>query len=146
MRDEFRRYRPWFYAAVVYNLLWGTAVVLFPRPFLDAAAVGDPRAAPLAQVIGMMVGVYAYGYYLLARAPQRYAGLIWIALAGKTFGPLGFVYSFATGALPWSFVWVCVFNDVIWWPAFWSFALNHARHPAAAVPGPESGIDPAALQ
>ena len=81
----------------------------------------------------MMVGVYAYGYYLLARAPQRYAGLIWIALAGKTLGPLGFLYSFSTGALPWSFVWVCVFNDVIWWPAFWSFALRHARHSVTAV-------------
>jgi hypothetical protein len=75
----------------------------------------------------MMVGVYAYGYYLLAREPKRYCGLIWIALAGKTFGPLGFVYSASSGALPWSFGWICVFNDVIWWPVFWPFALKHAR-------------------
>ena len=74
-----------------------------------------------------LVGVYAYGYYLLAREPKRYSGFIWIALAGKTLGPLGFVYSAATGALPWSFGWICVFNDVICWPAFWRFALTHAR-------------------
>lgn len=74
-----------------------------------------------------MVGVYAYGYYLLAREPQRYYGLIWIALAGKTLGPLGFVYSAATSALPWSFGWVCVFNDLIWWPVFWRFALKYRR-------------------
>jgi hypothetical protein len=36
---------------------------------------------------------------------------------------LGFVYSASTGALPWSFGWICVFNDVIWWPVFWRFAL-----------------------
>ena len=70
-------------------------------------------ALPLVQVIGMMVGVYAYGYYLLAREPKRYCGFIWIALACKTFGPLGFVYSALTGALPWCFGWICVFNDVI---------------------------------
>jgi small multidrug resistance pump len=134
MRDEFRWYRQWFYAAAAYNVLWGAAVVLFPQPLLDIAAIADARATPLVQVIGMMVGVYAYGYYLLARAPQRYAGLIWIALAGKSLGPLGFLYSLATGALPWSFGWVCVFNDIIWWPAFWSFALKHARHSVVRSP------------
>jgi hypothetical protein len=90
-------------------------------------------ALPFVQVIGMMVGVYAYGYYLLAREPKRYCGLIWIALAGKTFGPLGFVYSASTGALPWSFGWICLFNDVIWWPVFWRFALTHARERGPAV-------------
>lgn len=114
-------YRRWFYAAAIYNAVWGTAVVLFPGVLLEIAEV-DASAAPLAQVVGMMVGVYAYGYYLLAREPERYRGLIWIALAGKTLGPLGFAYSAATGALPWSFGWICVFNDLIWWPAFWRFA------------------------
>ncbi len=127
MHDRFRAYRPWFYAAAAYNLLWGAAVVIYPRGLLGLAGVSDPRAVPLAQVIGMMVGVYAYGYYLLARAPQRYAAFIWIGLAGKTLGPVGFLYSAATGALPWTFAWVCLFNDVIWWPAFWSFALKNAR-------------------
>ena len=126
MDDVFRRYRPWFYAAAAYNLLWGTAVVINPGPLLHLAGVSDRGAVPLAQVIGMMVGVYAYGYYLLARAPQRYAAIIWIGLAGKTFGPIGFLYSAAVGALPWTFAWVCLFNDVIWWPVFWRFALKHA--------------------
>jgi hypothetical protein len=125
--DPFRHYRRWFYAAAIYNAAWGTAVVLFPGVLLRLADVDATGARPLAQVIGMMVGVFAYGYYLLAREPERYAGLIWIALAGKTFGPIGFVYSAAIGTLPWTFGWICVFNDVIWWPVFWLFALKHAR-------------------
>ena len=126
MKDDFRLYRRWFYAAAIYNLLWGSAVVLFPGTLLEFANTGA-EAGPLVQVIGMMVGVYSYGYYLLAREPKRYSGFIWIALAGKTLGPLGFVYSASTGALPWSFAWVCAFNDLIWWPVFWRFALTHAR-------------------
>ena len=126
MTDGFPSYRPWFYAAAIYNAVWGTAVVLFPGVFLQIANL-DPTAAPLVQVIGMMVGVYASGYYLLGREPRRYSGFIWIGLAGKTFGPLGFAYYASTGVLPWSFGWICVFNDLIWWPVFWRFALTHAR-------------------
>jgi hypothetical protein len=129
MSDEFARYRPWFYAAAAYNLLWGVVVVAFPAAVTRFVGLDVPDALPLVQVVGMMVGVYAYGYYLLARDPRRYAGFIWIALAGKSLGPVGFLYSAATGALPWSFGWTCLFNDVIWWPAFWSFALTHARKP-----------------
>jgi hypothetical protein len=120
-------YRRWFYAAAAYNLLWGAAVVAFPGALLEMAGVRDPAAVPLAQVIGMMVGVYAYGYYLLAREPERYARLIWIGLAGKTLGPLGYAYSAATGSLPWTFGWVIVFNDLIWWPVFWRFAWRYGR-------------------
>jgi hypothetical protein len=130
MTDPFRRYRPWFYAAAAYNLLWGAAVVLLPAAFMRLAGLpASSDAIPFVRVMGMMVGVYAYGYYLLARAPRRYAGFIWIGLAGKTLGPLGFVSAATTGALPWTFGWVCVFNDLIWWPVFWSFALRHGRSP-----------------
>jgi hypothetical protein len=129
VNDEFRVYRRWFYAAAIYNAVWGTAVVMFPRTLLQLAGMSAPDALPLVQVVGMMVGVYAYGYYLLAREPKRYAGLVWIGLAGKTFGPVGFLYSAAIGTLPWTFGWVCLFNDVIWWPVFWRFALAHATEP-----------------
>ena len=127
MTDEFRHYRRWFYAAAFYNAVWGSAVALFPGAFIRMSGMQTTGAVPLVQVMAMMVGVYAYGYYLLAREPKRYAGFIWIALAGKTLGPAGFLYSALTGALPWSFGWVCVFNDFIWWPVFWRFALVHAR-------------------
>ena len=92
MTDEFRHYRRWFYAAAIYNAVWGSAVVLFPGALLRIADMNATGAVPLVQVMGMMVGVYAYGYYLLAREPKRYCGLIWIALAGKTLGPLRFAY------------------------------------------------------
>ena len=120
-------YRVWFYTAAMYNVAWGAAVIAFPVPLSRLAGLEVATVIPLVQVIGMMVGVYAIGYYLLAREPLRYAGLIWIALAGKTFGPAGFVYYAIAGTLPWKFGWTCVLNDIIWWPVFWSFALRYAR-------------------
>jgi len=97
VNDEFSPCRRWFYAAI-YNAVWGVAVVMYPATLLRLTRVNATGAVPLVQVMGMMVGVYAYGYYLVAREPKRYSGFIWIALAGKTLGPLGFVYSAATGA------------------------------------------------
>jgi hypothetical protein len=122
-------YRAWFYAATVYNALFGIAVGIAPRYLGSLVGFHTRESAPLIQVIGMIVGVYAYGYYLLARDPDRYCGLIWVGLAGKTFGPVGFLVCAITGRLPWSFGFVCLFNDVIWWPSFWTFALTRARKP-----------------
>jgi hypothetical protein len=119
-------YRRWFQAAVVYNLAWGLAVAAYPRWFLWLADLGPP-AAPLAQSIGMMVAVFAYGYFLLAREPERYAQFIWIALAGKALGVLGYLMCATSGALPWRFGLVTLTNDLIWLPAFWRFAVRYAR-------------------
>ena len=129
MSDIYRVYRPWFWSAVVYNVTWGISVVIHPRWFLWSANAGD-TAAPLAQGIGMMVAVYAYGYYLLARNPDRYAHFIWIALAGKSFGAIGCLGCVYAGTLPWRFAVNTLTNDLIWFPAFFSFALRHARRPA----------------
>lgn len=100
MTDHLRMYRVWFYTAATYNVAWGAAVIAFPVPLSRLAGLEVATVIPLVQVIGMMVGVYAIGYYLLAREPLRYAGLIWIALAGKTLGPAGFVYYAIAGILP----------------------------------------------
>lgn len=83
------------------------------------------------QCVAMMVGVYALGYYYLARDPLRYANLIWIGLIGKTLGPLGFALGLMTGTMKPGFFWIVLTNDLIWWPAFWAFALKHARDPFA---------------
>ena len=126
MADAYRAYRPWFYAATIYNVTWGISVVLYPHWYLALSGL-DGAAAPLAQGIGMMVAVYAYGYYLLARDPERYAQFIWIALAGKTFGALGYVACVLAGTLPWRFGVTTFANDLIWFPAFWAFAVRHGR-------------------
>jgi len=76
------RYRRWFYAATVYNILWAVVVIVWPVPTARVIGIDVSAFVPFVQVIGMMVGVFAYGYYLLARDPQRYCGFIWIALAG----------------------------------------------------------------
>lgn len=126
-----KAFRAWFWAAAVYNVAWGMIVSVFPDLPFQVAGMEPLNHRPIMQCVAMMVGVYGLGYYYLARDPVRYANFIWIGLIGKTLGPAGFVFGLATGTLPIGFFWIVLTNDLIWWPAFWMFAMRHARDPLA---------------
>lgn len=112
------RYRPWFYAAAAYNLIWGSANVLFPQLLFDLLNMPPPSYPTLWQVVGMFVLVYAPAYWWAGRNPARHPHLILIGLLGKVLGPLGFLWSLINGQLPGAFGWTILTNDLLWWPAF----------------------------
>ncbi|MGQ0603140.1 MAG: alkyl hydroperoxide reductase [Anaerolineales bacterium] len=121
------RYRPWFYAAAVYNLIWDAVNILFPQLFFDLAGMPRPNYTALWQVVGMFVLVYAPAYWWAARYPERHTHLIVIGLLGKVLGPIGFMWSAFTGQLPLAFGWTILTNDLIWWPAFALYLRDAAR-------------------
>lgn len=121
------KYRRWFYAAALYNLLWGILTVLFPMRFFELVGMAPPNHAALWQVVGMFVLVYAPAYWWAARYPARHPHLIAIGLLGKILGPIGFFWSVGTGQLPLAFGLTIVTNDLIWWPAFFAYLREAAR-------------------
>jgi hypothetical protein len=98
------------YAAAGYNALWGTAVVIFAHPVAW-------------KCVGMLVAVYAPGYWLAARRPHP--ELVGVGLLGKVFGPIGFAWAAATGRLPLQFGFVILANDLVWWPAFATYLRRY---------------------
>ena len=118
---QFNHYRPWFYAAALYNLLWGSFTILFPHLYFDWIGIPRPTYLPLWQVVGMFVLVYAPAYWWAAQNPQQHYHFIIIGLFGKLFGPIGFIWSLSTGQLPLAFGWTLLTNDIIWWPAFMAY-------------------------
>jgi hypothetical protein len=120
---DLKRYRNWFFAAAAYNAIWGTVVGLFPNLIFTVLGVPLPNYPVLMQAVGMVVGVYAIGYWLVGVDPERFGPFVFVGLAGKILGPLGFVYAAFRGDLPWTFGWVNVTNDLIWLPAFIPFAV-----------------------
>lgn len=121
-------------AAALYNLIWGTATILFPNAYFQALGMEIPNYPSLFQAIGMIVMVYGLGYYLIAKQPERYASFVWIGLLGKIFGPIGFIFGAIKGELPWAFGIVNITNDLIWLPVFILFARNYAMQPFGPIP------------
>jgi hypothetical protein len=130
-RDPWRVYRGWFWAATAYNLVWGTVVGLRPQLLLDwmgMTSAQQTAAGPLPLIlsacIGMFVGVYAIGYAAVALDPARFWPLALLGLCGKVLGPLGAVLHIALKHLPPGALWVNLFNDAVWWPAFVGLLLT----------------------
>lgn len=106
------------WAAAVYNIAWGTIVVLFPlRPF-EWAGMAVPNYPELWQCIGMIVGVYGVAYGAAAVDPYRHWPVLLAGLLGKILGPIGFLNAASHGRLPWNAGWILVTNDLIWWVPF----------------------------
>lgn len=106
------------WAAAVYNVAWGSFVVLFPSQMFQWAGMQPPNYPELWQCIGMMVGVYGVGYAIAATNPARHWPIVLVGLLGKILGPIGFLHAAWHGSLPWRAGWIIVANDLIWWLPF----------------------------
>lgn len=109
--------------AGVYNLAWGTLVVLLPETMYDWGGLSAPPGRALVNVevwqcVGMVVGVYGIAYALAARDPYRHWPIILVGLLGKLFGPIGVVGGVLGGKLAWAAAVTNAFNDLIWWIPF----------------------------
>jgi len=105
-------------AAAGYNLIWGAAVVLAPGLFFEMGGMEPPRYPQIWQCVGMIVGVYGIGYAIAAFDPVRHWPIVLVGLVGKVLGPIGFVWSVASGDFPAAFAWTILTNDLIWWAPF----------------------------
>jgi len=111
-------------AAAVYNLIWGSWVILRPLDLFRWTGAEPPNYPSIWQCVGMIVGVYGIGYAIAARDPVKHWPITFVGLLGKLFGPIGFVWMLITtsesdvGRLPLSWGWTIVTNDLIWWIPF----------------------------
>lgn len=124
-------------AAGIYNIVWGTLVVLFPLAIWKWLGIQPPNYPTLWQCIGMIVGVYGVGYWIAARDPARHWPVVLVGWLGKVLGPIGMAYAALQGELPWRFGLVNVANDLIWWWPFTAalyYAWRANSAPATSLP------------
>jgi AhpC/TSA antioxidant enzyme len=112
-------------AAAIYNIVWGTLVVLFPLAVWPWLGMAPPSYPQIWQCLGMIVGVYGIGYWIASGDPARHWPILLVGLLGKILGPIGFLLAATRGELPWAFGLINVMNDLIWWAPF-TAALYHA--------------------
>lgn len=105
-------------SAGMYNLMWGTAVILFPNTPFEWLGIPQPNYPVIWQGMGMVVGVYGIGYLLAAHDPWRHWPVILVGALGKLLGPIGFLYYAIQGEIPWALGAMCLTNDLLWWGPF----------------------------
>ncbi len=122
-------------AAAVYNLAWGTFVILWPGLPFTWLGIAAPNYPGLWQCIGMIVGVYGVGYGIAAGNPVRHWPIVLVGLLGKIFGPIGFLNAAINGEFPWAAGWTILTNDLIWWVPFTAILLHAWKQDPESFPG-----------
>lgn len=104
--------------AAIYNLLWGAWVVIFPEHFFELVGMESPSQPMIWQGMGMVIGVFGLGYWWASYDPFRHWPIIAVGFLGKIFGPLGFVFNYIEGKVPFEFFYTLITNDFMWWIPF----------------------------
>lgn len=111
-------------SAAIYNIMWGSWVVLFPDSFFTWAQMSPLNHPMVWQGMGMVIGVYGLGYWWAAHDPLKHWPIVAVGFLGKIFGPLGFLLNFFNGKVTFAFSYMLVTNDLIWWIPFGFILLN----------------------
>jgi hypothetical protein len=117
-----------FRIAGVYNIFWGAAVALFPNFLFRLFGLPDINYPFIMSGLGMCIGLYGYGYWVVAGDLRRYPQLVVLGFLGKTLGPIGWFWTVLTAGLPLRTMWTNVFNDFIWLPFFVAYFIWYRRH------------------
>ena len=116
-----------FRVAAVYNVAWGAVVVLFPNLLFDIFGIPRINYPFVMSGLGMCIGLYGYGYWVVARDLRRYPQIVLIGFLGKALGPIGWGWTVFTTDLPLRTMWTNVFNDFIWLPFFVAYFVWYRR-------------------
>ncbi|WKK80501.2 alkyl hydroperoxide reductase [Marivirga arenosa] len=116
MNNKFHNYT--LKIAAVYNVLWGAWVVLFPQQFFELVGMEKINHPMVWQGMGMVIGVYGLGYWWASYNASRHWPIVMVGFLGKIFGPLGFIFNYLQGIVPFEFIYTLFTNDFIWWIPF----------------------------
>lgn len=114
----------WLWAAAWYNLGFGYWVVIYPEQAFELFRMEVPTYPFIWQSVGMIVGVYGIGYAIAAFDEMKHWVIVLVGWLGKIFGPIGFIYTFINGDIALLFGTILIFNDLIWYPAFFGMMLK----------------------
>jgi len=123
-----------FRIAAAYNITWGLLVALFPNLFFALFDLPPINYPFVMSGLGMCIGLYGYGYWVVAGDLRRYPQLVVIGFLGKTIGPIGWLWTVISTGLPLRTMWTNVFNDLIWLPFFVAYFIWYRRQGHALSP------------
>lgn len=126
-----------FALAGLYNLAWGAYSAIDPQWLFRFAGMEPMNHPEIFACLGMVVGVYGFLYWKVAREPEQGFAIAAVGLLGKVLGPIGLAQLLWTGAWPMKSAVLCLTNDFIWWIPF-ALYLRDAHVVRAGASDPET--------
>lgn len=113
-----------FALAGAYNLAWGAYSALDPQWLFRYAGMPLSNTPEIFACLAMVVGIYGFLYWQVARDPEHGAPIAAVGLLGKVLGPIGLAQLIYTGAWPMKAIVLCITNDFIWWIPFALYLID----------------------
>jgi small multidrug resistance pump len=114
--------KPWmFYLlgfAGCYNLLAGLCLVVFYHEVFKALELPKPELLLFVQLSGVLIGLFGVGYLLVARNPVDNRSVLLLGFLSKALGSVLGIRFFLIGKVPWTFLVLLIFSDIIYLPLF----------------------------
>jgi hypothetical protein len=104
-----------FFAAGIYNIVWGIFSSLDPQWMFKFAHMPLQNYPEIFACLGMVLALYGVLYLYVARFPEDGFIIALVGLTGKILGPIGWISFVLSGHWPLSTIILCLTNDLIWW-------------------------------
>ncbi len=113
--------------AGTFNLLAGAAMIFLCHEGYRMLGIPKPALFLPVQVMGILVGLFGVGYHLVAANPVENRNLLMLGFWSKALSSLAALYYVFVGKLPWSFVPMLFFSDIIYLPFFYIIFMRLYR-------------------
>jgi hypothetical protein len=105
--------------AAGFNLVAGISMILFYHEGFRMLDMPKPEIVLPVQTVGMLVALFGAGYWMVANAPRENRNVLLLGMLSKAFGSVLVIYNCLDGKLPWVFLPIVFFADLVYVPPFW---------------------------
>lgn len=102
----------------IYNVLCGLGMVFLFREGYRFLHLEIPQFKLPIQVLGVCVGLFGVGYYLVSREPLENRHLLMLGFWSKALGSVIGIYHLAAGRVGLMFLPLLIISDIIYLPPF----------------------------
>lgn len=106
----------WF--AGGYNMLAGAGMLCLYHEGYKLLGMSKPEVNLPVQLVGVLVGLFGIGYWLVASNPVENRNLLMLGLCSKALGSVLGVYYVVAGKLPVFFLAILLVSDIVYLPPF----------------------------
>jgi CDP-diglyceride synthetase len=103
----------------IFNVLAGLFMLIGYHETYKIIGMNKPDISFPIQLVGILVGLFGVGYYLVAKNPVENRNVLMLGFWSKFLGSCLGTYYVGRGQLPLQFVAVYFFADVIYLPPFY---------------------------